>query len=202
MKKPVVVIVGMVVLGVALTLVADLAWNWLRPPQLHGMVLQSHERALDFTLNDEAGQPVKLSDFRGKLVLLYFGYTFCPDVCPATLAQVKEALAQLGGDAERVQLIMVSVDPERDTPEKVSAYVRQFDPRFIGLTGDPETLTRITTAYGVVYEQHEGSAATGYLIDHTATLTILDRDGYVRLIMPFGVSGVDMASDLRYLLTH
>jgi len=201
-KKPVVVIVGMVVLGVALTLVADLAWNWLRPPQLHGMVLQSHERALDFTLNDEAGQPVKLSDFRGKLVLLYFGYTFCPDVCPATLAQVKEALAQLGGDAERVQLIMVSVDPERDTPEKVSAYVRQFDPRFIGLTGDPETLTRITTAYGVVYEQHEGSAATGYLIDHTATLTILDRDGYVRLIMPFGVSGVDMASDLRYLLTH
>jgi len=124
-KKPVVVIVGMVVLGVALTLVADLAWNWLRPPQLHGMVLQSHER--DFTLNDEAGQPVKLSDFRGKLVLLYFGYTFCPDVCPATLAQVKEALAQLGGDAERVQLIMVSVDPERDTPEKVSAYVRQFE---------------------------------------------------------------------------
>lgn len=202
MKKPVIVIVGMVVLGVALTLVADLAWNWLRPPQLHGMVLQSHERALDFTLNDEAGQPVKLSDFRGKLVLLYFGYTFCPDVCPATLAQVKEALAQLGGDAERVQLIMISVDPERDTPEKVSAYVRQFDPRFIGLTGDPETLTRITTAYGVVYEQHEGSAATGYLIDHTATLTILDRDGYVRLIMPFGVTGVDMASDLRYLLTH
>jgi len=201
-KKPVIVIVGMVVLGVALTLVADLAWNWLRPPQLHGMVLQSHERALDFTLNDEAGQPVKLSDFRGKLVLLYFGYTFCPDVCPATLAQVKEALAQLGGDAERVQLIMISVDPERDTPEKVSAYVRQFDPRFIGLTGDPETLTRITTAYGVVYEQHEGSAATGYLIDHTATLTILDRDGYVRLIMPFGVTGVDMASDLRYLLTH
>lgn len=202
MKRPVVVVVGMIVLGLALTAVADLAWNWLRPPNLHGMILQTHQRAFDFELTHASGQVVKLGQFRGKLVLLYFGYTFCPDVCPATLAQVKEALAQLGGDADRVQLIMISVDPERDTPAKIQTYVEQFDPRFIGLTGDPETLTQISTAFGVVYQKHAGTAATGYLIDHTATLTVVDRDGYARLILPFGVTGADMADDLRYLLTH
>ena len=202
MKRPVVVVVGMIVLGLALTAVADLAWNWLRPPNLHGMILQAHQRAFDFELTHASGQVVKLGQFRGKLVLLYFGYTFCPDVCPATLAQVKEALAQLGGDADRVQLIMISVDPERDTPAKIQTYVEQFDPRFIGLTGDPETLTQISTAFGVVYQKHDGTAATGYLIDHTATLPVVDRDGYARLILPFGVTGADMADDLRYLLTH
>lgn len=199
MKRPVVIIVLMAVLGLAL---AGLAWDWLRPPNLHGMMLQAHERALDFSLTDPAGQVVKLSDYRGKVVLLYFGYTFCPDVCPATLAQASEAMKQLGNDAERVQLIMISVDPERDTPDETQNYVEQFDPRFIGLTGDLDALTRISTEFGVVFEKHDGSAATGYLIDHTATLTVVDRDGYARLILPFGVSGADMANDLRYMLSH
>ena len=202
MKRPVVVIAVMIVLGLAVTAVADLAWNWLKPPNLHGMMLQAHERAFDFSLTHADGRVIKLSDYRGKIVLLYFGYTFCPDVCPATLAQVKGAYDALGSDADRVQLIMISVDPERDTPEKTQTYVEQFDPRFLGLTGDIDTVTRIATAFGVVFEKHAGSEASGYLIDHTAVLTAVDRDGYARLILPFGVSGVDLASDIRYLLTH
>lgn len=192
-------------LGLGLAL-AGLAFVWFRstqpPAELHGLLLQDNLPAADFTLTAEAGRRVSLSDFRGRVVLLYFGYTFCPDVCPATLAQVSEAMKQLGSDADRVQLIMISVDPERDTPAKTQTYVEQFDPRFIGLTGDPDTLTRITAAYGIVYEKHEGSVATGYLIDHTATVTVVDRDGYARLILPFGISGTDIASDMRYLLSH
>lgn len=202
MKKPIVIIPAAVLLGLAIAALAYLAWNWLRPPDLHGMMLQAHQRAQDFSLTDASGKVVKLSDFRGKVVLLYFGYTFCPDVCPATLAQVSEAMKQLGSDADRVQLIMISVDPERDTPAEVQSYAAAFDPRFLGLTGDLDTLTRISTQFGVVFQKHPGSEATGYLIDHTATLTVVDRDGYARLILPFGVVGADIASDMRYMLTH
>ena len=176
--------------------------TYIAPPPLRGVAIESPRPAYDFQLQSGGDQTVRLSQFRGKVVALYFGYTFCPDVCPATLAQVSEAMKQLGGDADRVQLIMISVDPERDTPGEVQNYVQAFDPRFIGLTGDLDTLTRISTEFGVVFQKHPGSEATGYLIDHTATLTVVDRDGYARLIMPFGVAGADIASDMRYMLTH
>lgn len=200
MKKPVVVIVGMVVLGVALTLVADLAWNWLRPPQLHGMVLQSHERALDFTLNDEAGQPVKLSDFRGKLVLLYFGYTFCPDVCPATLAQVKEALAQLGGDAERVQLIMISVDPERDSVKHLKEYTAFFHPEMIGATGTVEEIATLAKAYGAGYILQPKRADGSYAVDHTTSTYVIGPDGKLASVLELGAPTDKVVAAVRKLL--
>lgn len=162
-------------------------------------MIQSPDTAYDFTLTGAEGE-VSLRDFRGKLVLLYFGYTFCPDICPATLANVGQALRELGSKADDVQLIMISLDPQRDTPEKLAAYTARFHPSFIGVTGTPEQLAEIASLYGIFYQRTEGSAASGYLIDHTATLLVIDREGYLKLIFPFGVTVPEIADDLKYML--
>jgi protein SCO1/2 len=170
--------------------------------QFHGTVLRAPEPANNFTFNDANGQPVSLHDFRGKVVLLYFGYTYCPDVCPATLVELKQAVEQIGSKADRVQVIMISVDPERDSPELLQEYVNHFHESFIGLTGTEEEILGLTTQYGVFFEKHEGSAASGYLIDHTATVTVVDREGHLRLLYPFDTPSEDIADDLEYLVRH
>ena len=141
-----------------------------------------------------------MSDFRGKLVLIYFGYTFCPDICPATLGNVNQALKEIGAKAEDIQLIMISLDPQRDTPEKLEQYVTHFNPTFIGITGTQEQVDTVTSLYGIFYEKKEGSEATSYLIDHTATLMVIDREGYLKLVFPFGVTADEIADDLKYML--
>jgi protein SCO1 len=171
-----------------------------KPYQFHGTILQSNTEAAGFTLISSNGQRVSLDDFRGKLVLLYFGYTFCPDVCPATLVEIAGAMDILGEDASQVQTIMVSVDPERDTPEQLAEYVAHFDPNFLGVTGTPEEIAELATLYGIYYEKHEGSEASGYLIDHTATVMVVDQEGYLKLLLPFGTTAQEMADDLAYLL--
>jgi len=172
---------------------------FFRPHSFHGTVIQSPETSYDFTLTSANGD-VSLSDYRGKLVLVYFGYTFCPDICPATLANVGQSLRELGTKAEDVQLIMVSLDPERDTPEKLAEYVKHFHPSFIGVTGSLEDLEKIASLYGIFYEKAEGSDNTGYLINHTATLLVIDREGYLKLVFPFGVTVPEIADDLKYML--
>ncbi len=181
-------------------LIAVLAWTQLRPYEYHGLLLQSAPPAADFTLVGPGDRPVKLSDFRGKLVVLYFGYTFCPDVCPTTLAEVGQAMRKLGKQADGVQVIMVTVDPERDTPEHLAEYVGHFYPTFHGLSGTPEQIAAAAAAFGIYYRKHEGTAATGYLVDHTATISVLDREGRVRLVWPFGTDGDAMAADLGQML--
>lgn len=171
-----------------------------QPYQYHGLLLDSPTTAPDVTLTDHNGQPVSLSDFRDQLVVLYFGYTFCPDVCPTTLGTVAQALEKLGAKAEDVQLVMISVDPERDTPPVLASYLSNFNPSFVGLTGTPEEIASAATPFGVFYEKHEGSAATGYLVDHTASLMVLDRDGRLRLVLPFGTPAEDIAEDLEHLM--
>ncbi len=185
----------------ALVVVLGLAagFYFLRPHAFHGTVIQSPEPSFDFTLTGADGD-VSLSDFHGKMVLLYFGYTFCPDVCPATLANVGQALRDLGPKADDIQVVMVSVDPERDTPEKLARYVQQFHPSIIGITGSQEELEKVTSLYGIYFQKTEGSDATGYLIDHTATLLVLDRKGYLKLVFPFGVTSEEIADDLKYML--
>lgn len=186
----------------ALVIAAGLfaGYLWFRPHTFHGTVIQSTEAAPDFTLDAANGKSVSLSDFRGKLVVLYFGYTFCPDVCPTTLANVGQALHGIGEKAGEVQLIMISVDPERDTPEKLAEYVTHFHPSFIGVTGTVDEVAKIASLYGAIFIKRPGSDATGYLVDHTATLLVIDRQGYLKLILPFGVSADEIAADLKYML--
>lgn len=172
---------------------------FFRPHTFHGTVIQSPDTSHDFTLTSINGN-VSLSDFRGKIVLIYFGYTFCPDICPGTLGNVAQALRDMGAKAEDVQLIMVSLDPERDTPEKLAEYMNHFHPSFIGITGSKEQLDEVASLYGIYYQKNEGSSATGYLIDHTATLLVLDREGYLKLVFPYGVTAQDIADDLKYML--
>ena len=177
------------------------AFYFLRPHTFHGTVFQSPEEASNFTLNVADGKTVKLSDFRGKIVLVYFGYTFCPDVCPATLGAVTQALKNLGDKADDVQVIMVSVDPARDTPEKLAEYVKHFNPTFIGGTNTPEEIASIASLYGIFYQVSGETTSNGdYLIDHTATLLAIDRDGFLKVVFPFGITSDELADDLKYML--
>ncbi len=198
MKSPVRVFTWSIAIGLAVVLLGWLAFTRLRPYRYHGSLIQVAEDAPDFTLQGVDG-PVSLHDFRGKIVLLYFGYSFCPDVCPTTMTDLAKAMELLGKQADHYQVIMISVDPERDTPEKIDAYVKHFDPRFIGLSGTPEEIAQAATLYGIFYEKEEGTAATGYLINHTASTTVLDKNGRLRLIFPFGTAPEDIASDLQHL---
>lgn len=194
MKLKVVLPVVVVMLGLAVGV------YFFRPHTFHGTVIQSPEPSFDFKLTGKDGN-VSLSDYRGKLVLIYFGYTFCPDICPATLANVGQALRNLGEDkANEVQTIMVSLDPERDTPQKLADYVTHFHPSFIGITGTEQDIAQVTSLYGIFYQVQPGSDATGYLIDHTATLLVIDREGYLKLVFPFGVTVDEIADDLEYML--
>jgi protein SCO1/2 len=181
-------------------LVGWLLWQWVRPYSYHGLEVQASTPVTNFTLTGPGGQPTSLVDFRDKIVVLYFGYTFCPDVCPATMSELKTAMAELGRQSEDVQVIMVSLDPERDTPEKLAEYMAYFHPSFIGLTGSEDEIIAASAPLGIFYQRHEGTAASGYLIDHTATAMVLDRHGRLRLVLPFGASGEEIATDLRHLL--
>jgi protein SCO1/2 len=192
--------IGVILLGLLVGWLLVRAINSFGPHEFHGLEIQSPPPVSNITLTGANNEMVSLTDFRGKLVVLYFGYTFCPDVCPATMSELKIMMRELGRDAEDVQVIMVSVDPERDTPEQLGEYVTQFHPSFIGVTGTEEELLGATTQLGIFFEKHEGTEASGYLIDHTATVNVLDEDGRLVLVFPFGTTGADMAEDLRYLL--
>lgn len=190
----------LVILALLLVLAVG-AIRIVNPPHTWtGMLMDPLAPVNDFSLTAAGGKPVRISDFRGKLVALYFGYTYCPDVCPTTLAELAAGMRDLGADAQQVQVIFISVDPARDTPERLADYVANFDPSFIGITGSPEEIAAVATPLGIYYQTHEGTAATGYLVDHTATVMVLDRQGRLRLLLPFGTTGAQAASDLRALM--
>lgn len=167
---------------------------------LHGTELQPSKPAPDFRLLSATGQPVQLSALKGKVVVLYFGYTFCPDICPMTLAKLAQARAQIGEPAADIQVAMITVDPERDTPEVLGRYVTNFDRTFLGLSGSPDEIQAVASAYGVYFRKNAGSAATGYLVDHTATALVIDRQGALRLVLSPTLEGPQIADDLRTLL--
>lgn len=198
LKKIWLAILGVVVIGggILLLLIA------LKPYAFHGAVLQSPNPAQDFTLANQYGQETSLSDYRGKVVLLYFGYAACPDVCPTTLAELHKTNQLLGERADEVQVIMITVDPERDTAEVMAEFLAHFDKSFIGLIGSENEVAQIATQYGIFYQKQESTSAMGYLVDHTATVMLVDTDGYSRLIFPYGAKAADMAEDIIYVLDH
>ena len=158
--------------------------------------------AADIELKQADGSTFRLSDLRGKVVALFFGYTSCPDVCPTTMAELNQALEKMGDQADQVQVLYVTVDPERDSPERVQQYVSQFNPTFIGLSGSEAELAKVWNDYGVFREIVEGSSAAGYLVDHTARVTVIDQDGNLRLSFPFDTPVEDVVHDLKLLLKN
>ena len=150
-----------------------------------------------FELSDPAGARVALADFRGKLVLVYFGFASCPDVCPTDLALIAQALRELDRSADEVQPIFVGLDPERDTPEVLREYVAAFHPRLLALTGTPEEVRRVATAYKVFFEKVAFPGGNGYTIDHTAYTFLLDRNGEFLILFPPGTNAERIAFMLR-----
>src|SRR4030095_9954389 len=157
--------------------------------------------ATEIELTRSDGSRFQLSEMRGHIVLLFFGYTSCPDVCPATLAELRQALAELDKqDAERVKVVFVTVDPERDTPERVQEYVDRFNPTFIGLGGEPAELEKIWAAYGVYREVVDGQSAAGYIVNHTARVNMIDAQGNLRVSFSFDTPVEDIVHDLKLML--
>ncbi len=194
-------ILGILVAILVLSATAFIGGRLLTPYAFHGVLLQSPKPATDFSMPDHTGQVKSLASWRGKFVMLYFGYTVCPDVCPTTLAELRKARKLLGKQGDQVQVVMITLDPERDTPAVLADYMTHFDPTFIGLIGKPAEIARAASAYGVFYERvEEKDSALGYLMNHTATVMVVDREGYLRLVFPFGTSAEDMAADLSYLI--
>ena len=154
----------------------------------------------DFRLTDHNGKVRTLADFRGKAVVMFFGYTQCPDVCPTTMLEMKAVLQQLGADAQRVQVLFVTVDPERDTRELLASYVPVFDPGFLGLSGDMETTAATAKEFRVFYRKQAGPTPSSYTVDHTAGSYIFDPQGRVRLYVRHGDGGANLVADLRTLL--
>lgn len=193
---------GLFGLGVVLLIAALVNWvmPWLQPYTYHGTLLQANSLAQDFTLDTSAGKPMSLSDFRGKYLLIYFGYTFCPDVCPLTLSDLKTAIAALGEEAEQVQVLFISVDPARDTVAQLASYLPHFNPTFLGMTGDSETILQAATQFGIFYDSPQSTPTAYYTVDHTSTVVVVDPEGYVRLVFPYSITGAEMAADLRHLM--
>lgn len=152
-------------------------------------------------LADHNGVRRTLDDFRGKLVVLFFGYTHCPDVCPTTLADIASAFKEMKPeDVARVQVLFVSVDPERDTPDLLKQYVPYFHPSFLGMVGTPDEVAVAAQEFRIYYRKHVEPGATDYLVDHTAGSYVLDKEGRLRLFQPFAQPPAEIAHDLALLL--
>jgi protein SCO1 len=193
-------LVGLIVFLV-IAVVAAGVFLFSKPANFRGTTYgEPYPVAPDIPLTRARGDNFQLSDTRGKVVALFFGYTSCPDVCPTTMAELKQALEQLGDQAEQVQVLFVTVDPERDTPERVQEYVNHFNPNFIGLSGSESELAPVWNEYGVFREIVEGTSAAGYLVNHTARVTLIDQQGNLRVSFPFDAPVEDVVHDLKLLL--
>lgn len=169
--------------------------------EFRGTSLPEPIEAHDFTLTDQYGDTFTLSDQRGTVVLLFFGYTHCPDVCPTTLARWKQVQNALGDDADNVTFVFITVDPERDTRARLRAHLANFGSDFVGLTGETARLEAVYQAYGVYYEKDTSQeTAAGYLMNHTGSTYVIDKEGRWRVRFPFGMSVEDMVHDIRLLL--
>jgi protein SCO1/2 len=171
-----------------------------RKPQFSAVDLTGADYAKDFQLPDTEGKVRSLQDFRGKAVVVFFGFTQCPDVCPTTLAEIAQAKQLLGPDGAKVQGIFITVDPERDTPEVLKAYMANFGPDFIALRGSPEQLAAVAKDFKVYYKKVEGKTPGSYTMDHSAASFVYDPQGRLRLYARYGSGPQALANDLKQLL--
>jgi protein SCO1/2 len=156
--------------------------------------------AKGFELTGHDGNRYTLDSFKGKVVLIFFGFTQCPDVCPSALSRFASVAQELGADADQVQVLFISVDPERDTPELLSQYVPAFNPRFLGLYGNAETTARTAKEFKVIYQKQPGKTDSTYTIDHSAGTYVFDKSGRVRLFLRHEAAVEDVVHDVRLLL--
>ncbi|MDB5958735.1 MAG: hypothetical protein JWP59_29 [Massilia sp.] len=156
--------------------------------------------AEDFALTDHNGVPRNLASFRGKVVLVFFGYTQCPDVCPTTMAELAGVMKELGPKADQVQVLFITVDPERDTQQLLAEYVPAFDKRFLGLRGDAAATAKVAKEFKVFYAKVPGKQPGSYSMDHTAGSYVFDKEGKVRLFIRHGQGSGPLVNDLRQLL--
>jgi len=154
----------------------------------------------DFQLFDFNGTQRQLADFRGKVVAVFFGYTHCPDVCPTTLSELASARKKLGADASKVQVLFITADPERDTPDVLKQYVTAFDPTFLALRGTPEQTAKVAKAFKVIIQKNAGADANNYSVDHSSGTYVYDTTGRLRLYMSYGQSAELFAHDIAQLL--
>jgi protein SCO1/2 len=177
--------------------------------KLRGMAASSGFKAVDITgaeygrslsLPDQTGQVRTLADFKGKVTVVFFGYTQCPDVCPTTMAELAQVKKALGKDGERVQGVFITIDPERDTPELLKAYMASFDPSFVALRGTPEQTAATAKDFKVFYAKVPGKSAGSYTMDHTAGSYIFDASGKLRLFTRYGSGAEALTADLKTLL--
>ena len=166
----------------------------------HNTDVTGLDYAKGFTLTDQHGQRRTLDDFRGKLVFVFFGFTHCPDVCPTTLAEMAGIMKALGPEADRLQVVFITLDPERDTPELLASFVPAFHPSFLGLTGDQATIDKVAKDFKVFAQKVPGKDGKSYTIDHTAGSYVFDAQGRIRLFVRHGQPGDALLKDLRQLL--
>lgn len=174
----------------------------LNPPYtLRGARIEPPPRAADFTLTAQDGKPFRLSEQAGKVVLIFFGYTACPDVCPTTMATLKKVRAAAQAK-ERVQVVFITVDPERDTSERLGVYMSNFDATFVGLTGTNDQLDVVWKAYGVYHAKQPSASAASYTVDHSAYIYAIDARGNLRETFSFDDAADKITQDVNYLLSE
>jgi protein SCO1/2 len=171
-----------------------------QPPAFKSTDISGVDWGKDFSLTDHQGQARRLADYKGKVVVLFFGFTQCPDVCPTTLISMREVVTQLGADGSRVQVLFATLDPQRDTQELLAAYVPQFHPSFVGLRGDETTIAALAKDFKVFYTKQPGKTPDSYTIDHSTGSYAFDPQGRLRLLLRHGDDPGNIAADLKLLL--
>lgn len=168
--------------------------------QLFGTDITGADFANTLSLTDHTGKPRQLSDFKGKAVALFFGYTHCPDVCPTTMADLAKAIKLMGARGDEVQVLFVTLDPERDSREVLAKFVPSFDSRFIGLYGTPEQTMETAKNFKIFYAKQSETGKSGYTIDHSAGVYAFDKNGKIRIYIKFGQKPNEIASDLEKII--
>ncbi len=169
-------------------------------PKFQGVDLTGAEYGRDLPLTDQFGKERSIKDFAGKVVVVFFGYTQCPDVCPTSMSELAEVKRSLGADGDKLQGIFVTVDPERDTPEMLKAYMASFDPSFIALRGTPEQLVAVAKDFKIYFKRVDGQTPTSYTMDHSAGSYVYDTKGRLRVYHRYGAGAQSLAADVRALL--